>query len=513
MQNQENQIKIIKSIGKGSYGEVFLCEDQLGHKIALKAIKRNLLDDKFINSYKTELNALKKLQSAQNKSTLNDICYQADIENANLVGLLSKRSMSFDQEMCFLKEQNSSVNCQDHQVNAKSNIIQFVKSIDNYPFQFNNKTYSCHALFIEYAKNGCLGSYLESPKLTFLPINILRRIAKQLFQGIQEMHSAHLVHRDIKEDNIVFGEGYTLKLIDLSFAGRNDDEVCGTQKYISPEILKKEVQMLNCSSSQSNSVQQEQKVQQKELKFQRFAKIDTFAAGVVLFRLATKIYPFGSASQFDYKYKYIVSKQYDQFWSNVKFIVSSVNENNPDTQFNHFLQNRIQEETLQDLDTSSNSYDSNSEAEDNQEENENQSSSSQSNQENQTESQSSYNRKKSNITNRSSKKLLSYIKSKRAVSQVNFFLTPNEQAFFQQLMSEQDLNSIALSNQEINESYQQNIKEQIEQLKDLIQNLLSYEIDSRYGIQEALNHPFFTQFPNSYASTKDLEQFFSVFNS
>lgn len=51
------------------------------------------------------------------------------------------------------------------------------------------------------------------------------------------MHEANLVHRDIKEDNIVFGEHFNLKLIDLSFSGRNDNEVCGTQKYISPEIL------------------------------------------------------------------------------------------------------------------------------------------------------------------------------------------------------------------------------------------------------------------------------------
>ncbi len=43
-------------------------------------------------------------------------------------------------------------------------------------------------------------------------------------------------------------------------------------------------------------------------------KIDVFAAGVILFRIACHQYPFNSASKFDYRYKFICEKQYDQFW-------------------------------------------------------------------------------------------------------------------------------------------------------------------------------------------------------
>lgn len=103
---------------------VFLCEDQLGHQIALKAIKRNLLDDKYYNSYKTELNALKRLQTASSKTNIQDEeNTEEESEKIPQIGQLSKRSMSFDQDMCFIKEQNSQLLCQDHEVNVKSNII------------------------------------------------------------------------------------------------------------------------------------------------------------------------------------------------------------------------------------------------------------------------------------------------------------------------------------------------------------------------------------------------------
>jgi len=53
------------------------------------------------------------------------------------------------------------------------------------------------------------------------------------------MHSAGIVHRDIKEDNIVFGDNYSLKLIDLSFAGDSNQIICGTDKYLAPEQIKR----------------------------------------------------------------------------------------------------------------------------------------------------------------------------------------------------------------------------------------------------------------------------------
>lgn len=52
--------------------------------------------------------------------------------------------------------------------------------------------------------------------------------------------SLNIAHRDIKEDNVVFDENFNVKLIDLSFAGRKSNDLCGTLKYMSPELLKLE---------------------------------------------------------------------------------------------------------------------------------------------------------------------------------------------------------------------------------------------------------------------------------
>lgn len=49
------------------------------------------------------------------------------------------------------------------------------------------------------------------------------------------MHNVKLVHKDIKEDNIVFGDNFSVKIIDLSFAEDGNETICGTDKYLAPE--------------------------------------------------------------------------------------------------------------------------------------------------------------------------------------------------------------------------------------------------------------------------------------
>ena len=83
------------------------------------------------------------------------------------------------------------------------------------------------------------------------------------------MHSQGVSHRDLKLENIIFDELGQLKLIDFGFASTENtkqNSFCGTPTYMAPEIVKKK-EYLGC-------------------------QVDTWAHGVILFRLITGVYPF-----------------------------------------------------------------------------------------------------------------------------------------------------------------------------------------------------------------------------
>jgi len=63
-------------------------------------------------------------------------------------------------------------------------------------------------------------------------------ILRQLLEGLETMHSAHLVHRDIKPDNIIFVNGIP-KLSDPGLVAMEGETVslAGTPGFIPPEIL------------------------------------------------------------------------------------------------------------------------------------------------------------------------------------------------------------------------------------------------------------------------------------
>lgn len=108
-------------------------------------------------------------------------------------------------------------------------------------------------------------------------ISIGIALAARLARGVAALHRLHIIHRDIKPDNVILTEDGGIRLIDLGVARlpRVEEfvsgEVPGTPSYMAPELYDGEM---------GNEA------------------TDQFALGVTLYRMFTGYYPYGEIEAF-----------------------------------------------------------------------------------------------------------------------------------------------------------------------------------------------------------------------
>eukprot|EP00510_Aplanochytrium_minuta_P002384 CAMPEP_0184020576 /NCGR_PEP_ID=MMETSP0954-20121128/9423_1 /TAXON_ID=627963 /ORGANISM="Aplanochytrium sp, Strain PBS07" /LENGTH=402 /DNA_ID=CAMNT_0026302447 /DNA_START=161 /DNA_END=1369 /DNA_ORIENTATION=- len=94
----------------------------------------------------------------------------------------------------------------------------------------------------DYNEEGHLGLPLQKS----LPIDLLMYIMAPIFDAVRFLHSNGIIHRDIKEDNILVTEAGVPKLCDFGTACKYngiaipyDSSYVGTESYSPPEIIQK----------------------------------------------------------------------------------------------------------------------------------------------------------------------------------------------------------------------------------------------------------------------------------
>ena len=76
---------------------------------------------------------------------------------------------------------------------------------------------------------------------TGMPEVEIKSIFRQVSQAIQHLHHNKIVHRDIKDENVILDEDGNVQLIDFGSSayiknGRKFDTFCGTIDYAAPEV-------------------------------------------------------------------------------------------------------------------------------------------------------------------------------------------------------------------------------------------------------------------------------------
>lgn len=171
----------------------------------------------------------------------------------------------------------------NHMLEATRQEIQILRQVMGHKFiiELQDVFESDAFIFLvfELCRQGELFDYLTS--VVTLSEKKSRYIMRQIFEGVDYIHSKNIVHRDLKPENILLDDSLNVKITDFGFARRLKDgeklfDLCGTPGYLAPETLK--CNMFEDAPGYSKEV-------------------DIWACGVIMFTLLVGCPPFWHRKQ------------------------------------------------------------------------------------------------------------------------------------------------------------------------------------------------------------------------
>ncbi|XP_035783979.1 phosphorylase b kinase gamma catalytic chain, liver/testis isoform-like isoform X1 [Anopheles albimanus] len=171
----------------------------------------------------------------------------------------------------------------NHMLEATRQEIQILRQVMGHKFiiELQDVFESDAFIFLvfELCRQGELFDYLTS--VVTLSEKKSRYIMRQIFEGVDYIHSKNIVHRDLKPENILLDDNLNVKITDFGFArvlktGEKLYDLCGTPGYLAPETLK--CNMFEDAPGYSREV-------------------DIWACGVIMFTLLVGCPPFWHRKQ------------------------------------------------------------------------------------------------------------------------------------------------------------------------------------------------------------------------
>jgi serine/threonine protein kinase len=175
------------------------------------------------------------------------------------------------------------------------NVVKLIDGAEGMFEKCDGRSKFVYYIVLEYIKNGELFDFIFFPKSGFGE-DCSRLIFLSILDGMDAIHKAGVVHRDLKTENIMVSEDFTVKIADFGFAavkeGRDGQGLLytwlGTPNYAAPELHSKTPYYGICN--------------------------DIFAMAVTLFVITTGAMPFKQATPQDAHYHYIFKNDYQGYW-------------------------------------------------------------------------------------------------------------------------------------------------------------------------------------------------------
>jgi serine/threonine protein kinase len=95
---------------------------------------------------------------------------------------------------------------------------------------------------MEYGGDSNLKQFIKKYKIKnqFIEEKIIKKIIKQLYFGLKEIHKNKIIHRDLKPENIIINKNNKIKIGDIDISKILTATKKGTLFYKAPEIIKED---------------------------------------------------------------------------------------------------------------------------------------------------------------------------------------------------------------------------------------------------------------------------------
>eukprot|EP00347_Sterkiella_histriomuscorum_P022722 403337408 len=184
-----------------------------------------------------------KLFKQDNPALFYDIVKQIGSGGYGKIYMVQKKEDQTLYALKFIQQTNQN----SQQLNSIKNEIALMSVCDNNNivryhdgYFFKQKFW----LFIEYMDAGCLTDILEAGFYQIFTETVIQYLVYETLQAIKYLHSRHIIHRDIKSDNILLGSSGDIKLGDFGYAAqltrerRRRESKVGTVCWMAPEIIR-----------------------------------------------------------------------------------------------------------------------------------------------------------------------------------------------------------------------------------------------------------------------------------
>eukprot|EP00232_Nephroselmis_pyriformis_P009064 CAMPEP_0182894726 /NCGR_PEP_ID=MMETSP0034_2-20130328/25249_1 /TAXON_ID=156128 /ORGANISM="Nephroselmis pyriformis, Strain CCMP717" /LENGTH=566 /DNA_ID=CAMNT_0025028517 /DNA_START=278 /DNA_END=1974 /DNA_ORIENTATION=- len=246
---QRQRYLVVKMIGKGSEGVAKLCLDMFDNQkpVVTKIIQKTQFNSfpKDEEAYDTNIQSIKKMA---NKDLLKELqrTLPTTTPRRGPTPTSGNGSRSpFDAAAA--EEEVAPVGTAWEIAVLKKlrhpNLLQLYEVINDVGSHYV-------ALVLEYLPGGSLGDYVKKSAPRGLPEEECRGYFRDVARGLQYLHFQHVVHRDIKLDNLLLTDDARVKICDFGRAhvsdpSQHDDfdlsSEAGTPAFMAPELFTPEV--------------------------------------------------------------------------------------------------------------------------------------------------------------------------------------------------------------------------------------------------------------------------------